>query len=158
VFQQHCCALCRCGRAYCTQPLVIGWLVACCCGVLQLEAVGLKDPKRRLMLLVTPKYVDILSQRRLERVDRVTMLLAPLTAAKLECGSFRGMPERLHAVDEEGEAQTMLLEVSVLRVWARSGCVGLGWPAFQLCPIGALPLPPWAPGPCCEESYVWRRC
>ncbi len=104
--------------------------------------MGLKDPARRLMLIVTPKYVDILSQRRLERVDRVTMLLAPLTAAKLECGSFRGMPERLHAVDEEGESQTMLLEVR-RGVWGfmwgwcwvlgagcwvlGAGCWGWGW-------------------------------
>ncbi len=126
----------------------------------QLEAVGSPDLTKRLLLLVTPKYVDILFQRNLQRLDRIHLLLGPLVAAKLTCGSYRGKPERLVCVDEGGEVQTMLLKVRV-RVQLGVG-VGVGWqaawafPGLGLCSfaagfahlLSASPPPSPAPVPC----------
>ena len=89
---------------------------------LQLDLGGLAKPNRRLLVVVTATYVDIVSALHLQRRDRVHMLLGPLVAAKLECGSLLGRPEKLHALDEEGEAQTMLLNVRVLLLWAFGCC------------------------------------
>ena len=86
----------------------------------QVDFAGSTDPLKRFVVVVTPKYVDLVNSFTLERFDRVTMLLGPLVSAKLECGALFGKPERLFAVDEEGEVQTMLLHVRTILVDAHS--------------------------------------